>query len=80
MPAREVRTFIIGVGCTQFIKPRGLRTTEDMSLEAVSTKALLDAGLTYDSVETAFVGYCYGDSTCGQVARNPSLSPPGLTC
>lgn len=24
-------------------------------------------GVTYDAVETAFVGYCYGDSTSGQV-------------
>lgn len=61
------RSFIIGVGCTAFIKPRGLRTTEDMGLEA-TTKALLDAGITYDAIETAFVGYCYGDSTSGQRA------------
>ncbi|KAI9566997.1 thiolase-like protein [Boletus coccyginus] len=61
------RTFIIGCGCTAFTKPRGLRTTEDMGLEA-ATKALLDAGITYDEVETAFVGYCYGDSTSGQRA------------
>lgn len=38
-----------------------------MGLEA-ATKALLDAGVTYDSVETAYVGYCYGDSTSGQRA------------
>jgi hypothetical protein len=25
------------------------------------------AGITYDEIETAFVGYCYGDSTSGQV-------------
>ncbi|TDL15833.1 thiolase-like protein [Rickenella mellea] len=61
------RTFIVGAGCTAFIKPRGLRTTEDMGLEA-ATKALLDAGITYDDVQTAFVGYCYGDSTSGQRA------------
>lgn len=24
-------------------------------------------GITYDAVQTAFVGYCYGDSTSGQV-------------
>lgn len=28
---------------------------------------LSNSGITYDSIETAFVGYCYGDSTCGQV-------------
>ncbi|TBU64639.1 thiolase-like protein [Dichomitus squalens] len=61
------RTFIIGVGCTAFIKPRGLRTTEEMGLEA-ATKALLDAGITYDAVQAAYVGYCYGDSTAGQRA------------
>ena len=25
-------------------------------------------GITYDAVEAAFVGYCYGDSTSGQVS------------
>ncbi|KXN84815.1 Non-specific lipid-transfer protein [Leucoagaricus sp. SymC.cos] len=68
------RTFLVGAGCTAFIKPRGKRTTEDMGLEA-ATKALLDAGITYDSIETAFVGYCYGDSTTGQ----RSLYNLGLT-
>lgn len=38
-----------------------------MGLEA-ATKALLDAGVTYDFIETAFVGHCYGDSTSGQRA------------
>ncbi|CAK5268558.1 unnamed protein product [Mycena citricolor] len=61
------RTFIVGAGCTAFIKPRATRTTEDMGLEA-ATKALLDAGITYDAIETAVVGYCYGDSTSGQRA------------
>ncbi|KAF9526021.1 thiolase-like protein [Crepidotus variabilis] len=66
MPAGR-RTFLVGGGCTAFIKPRGTRETEDMGLEA-ATKALLDAGITYDSIETAYVGYCYGDSTAGQRA------------
>lgn len=68
------RTFLVGGGCTAFIKPRGNRTTEDMGLEA-ATKALLDAGITYDAVEAAYVGYCYGDSTSGQ----RSLYNLGLT-
>ncbi|KAG8864280.1 hypothetical protein FRB96_006101 [Tulasnella sp. 330] len=38
-----------------------------MGLEA-ATKALIDAGITYDAVEAAFCGYCYGDSCCGQRA------------
>ncbi|PFH50718.1 hypothetical protein AMATHDRAFT_144343 [Amanita thiersii Skay4041] len=65
MPGR--RTFLVGGGCTAFIKPRGTRSTEDMGLEA-ATKALLDAGITYDKIESAYVGYCYGDSTSGQRA------------
>ncbi|PAV21734.1 thiolase [Pyrrhoderma noxium] len=65
--SKSGRVFIVGIGCTAFIKPRGLRTTEDMGLEA-ATKALLDAGITYDNVQVAFVGYCYGDSTSGQRA------------
>ncbi|KAH9846608.1 thiolase-like protein [Lenzites betulinus] len=67
MSRTRARTFIIGAGCTAFSKPRGLRTTEEMGLEA-GTKALLDAGITYDAVEAAFVGFCYGDSTAGQRA------------
>ncbi|KAI0309969.1 thiolase-like protein, partial [Amylostereum chailletii] len=76
-PPKGRRVFIIGIGCTAFIKPRGTRTTNDMGLEA-ATKALLDAGrtradggppgITYDAVEHAYVGYVYGDSTCGQAA------------
>jgi len=38
-----------------------------MAKEAI-TKSLLDAGLHYDAIEQAVVGYCYGDSTCGQRA------------
>ncbi|KAH9075572.1 thiolase-like protein [Lactarius deliciosus] len=58
MVAERERVFIIGVGCTAFTK---------MGLEA-ATKALLDAGITYDSVEAAFVGYVFGASTTGQAA------------
>ena len=31
-------------------------------------KALADAGIPYDEIEQVAVGYCYGDSTCGQRA------------
>ncbi|MEX2193990.1 MAG: lipid-transfer protein [Thermoleophilaceae bacterium] len=62
------RTFVIGVGMTKFEKP-GARDWDypDMAKEA-GTKALEDAGIPYDSVEQAFVGYCYGESTSGQRA------------
>jgi acetyl-CoA acetyltransferase len=62
------RTFVIGVGMTKFEKP-GARDWDypDMALEA-GTKALEDAGVPYETVEQAFVGYCYGESTSGQRA------------
>jgi sterol carrier protein 2 len=52
---------------TKFDKPRGERDYPELALEAC-VKALLDAGIGYDLVETAAAGYCYGDSTCGQRA------------
>ena len=62
------RTFVIGVGMTKFEKP-GARDWDypDMAKEA-GTNALLDAGIPYELIEQAFVGYVYGDSTAGQRA------------
>jgi sterol carrier protein 2 len=62
------KVFVVGVGMTKFEKP-GKREWDypDMAKEA-GTKALQDAGISYDAIEQAFVGYCYGDSTCGQRA------------
>ena len=62
------RTFVIGVGMTKFDKP-GTKEGDypDWAKEA-GEKALADAGIPYDDVEQAFVGYCYGDSTYGQRA------------
>jgi sterol carrier protein 2 len=59
---------VVGVGMTKFEKP-GSKGWDypDMAKEA-GGKALADAGIPYDSVEQAVVGYCYGDSTCGQRA------------
>ncbi len=62
------KVFVVGVGMTKFEKP-GSRDWDypDMAREA-GTNALNDAGITYDLVEQAAVGYCYGDSTAGQRA------------
>jgi len=64
--ARKV--YVVGVGMTKFEKP-GSRGWDypDMAKEA-GEKALADAGVPYTEVEQAAVGYCYGDSTCGQRA------------
>ena len=62
------KVFVVGVGMTKFEKP-GAKGWDypDMAKEA-GEKALADAGVPYDAVEQAAVGYCYGDSTCGQRA------------
>jgi acetyl-CoA acetyltransferase len=62
------RTFVVGVGMTKFDKP-GTKQGDypDWAAEAGS-KALADAGMSYEDVEQAFVGYCYGESTSGQRA------------
>ena len=62
------RAFVIGVGMTKFEKP-GAREWDypEMAKEA-GGKALEDAGIPYEKVEQAFVGYCYGESTSGQRA------------
>lgn len=57
--------YILGVGLTRFQKPRGLVDYTSLGLEAC-VKALLDAGVTYDSVSLAVACYVYGDSTAGQ--------------
>lgn len=59
------KVYIIGVGMTEFLAPRNRFSYEELGLEA-AVKALLDADLTYDSVDQAVAGYVYGDSTCGQ--------------
>ena len=62
------KVFVVGVGMTKFEKPGGRDWDyPDMALEA-GTKALNDAGISYDEIEQVFAGYCYGDSTCGQRA------------
>jgi acetyl-CoA acetyltransferase len=60
------KVYVVGVGMTKFEKP-GLRAWDypDMAKEA-GTKALEDAGIPYEEVDQAVVGYVYGESTCGQ--------------
>jgi sterol carrier protein 2 len=62
------KVFVIGVGMTKFEKP-GSRNWDypDMAKEA-GEKALADAGIPYSEIEQVAVGYCYGESTCGQRA------------
>lgn len=58
---------VAGVGMTPFLKPgSGAGYLEQAT--AATRLALADAGLRFDSVQQAYTGYVYGDSTCGQRA------------
>ena len=62
------KVYVIGVGMTKFEKPGSRQWDyQDMAREA-GQKALADAGIPYAEVEQAAVGYCYGESTCGERA------------
>ncbi|KYH02019.1 lipid-transfer protein [Bradyrhizobium sp. DOA1] len=65
---------VAGVGMIPFAKPGASAPYHEMGTDAVRL-ALADAGLGYDKIEQAYVGYVYGDSTCGQRA----LYPVGMT-
>ncbi len=62
------RTFVIGVGMTKFDKPGTKEGDYPEWATEAGEKALADAGISYDDVEQAYAGYCYGDSTYGQRA------------
>ena len=57
--------YVLGVGMTKFIKPRGKVDYTELGFEE-GVKAMLDAQINYDDVEQGIACYCYGDSTCGQ--------------
>jgi sterol carrier protein 2 len=58
---------IAGVGMIPFSKP-GRSDPYDLMGAAAARAALADAGIGYQQVEQAYVGYVYGDSTSGQKA------------
>ncbi|MGK4596225.1 lipid-transfer protein [Amycolatopsis sp. w19] len=63
------KVYVVGVGMTKFEKP-GRREGWDypqMAKES-GTNALADAGISFDEVRQAYVGYVYGESTSGQRA------------
>ncbi len=61
------RVNVIGVGMTKFTKPGASPEYYEMAREAGQI-ALKDAGIPYEKIQHAYVGYVYGDSTCGQRA------------
>ncbi|GAO13322.1 uncharacterized protein UV8b_00700 [Ustilaginoidea virens] len=65
MPAEKSPVYVLGVGMTKFVKPRGQVDYTELGFEA-GVKAMLDAHINYDEVDQGIACYCYGDSTCGQ--------------
>ncbi|WP_432168772.1 lipid-transfer protein [Streptomyces sp. bgisy031] len=61
------RVQVAGVGMVPFTKP-GKNEPYDVMGEAATRAALADAGIGYELVQQAYVGYVYGDSTSGQRA------------
>ena len=59
------RVNIAGVGMTKFTTPKAQIPFTTMGNEAVQD-ALKDAGITYDLIEQAHVGWVYADSCAGQ--------------
>ncbi len=62
----STRTYVVGVGMTKFDKPGTKEGDYPDWAEQAGRRALEDAGVGYEAVEQAYVGYCYGDSTYGQ--------------
>jgi len=58
---------VAGVGMIPFSKPGASEPYHVMGAEAARL-ALADAGVDFSQVQQAYVGYVYGDSTCGQRA------------
>lgn len=61
------RVYVSGVGMIPFVKPGTSESYDQMGMKA-GRLALADAGISYDDIEQAYVGYVYGDSTAGQKA------------
>ena len=61
------KVYVTGVGMIPFAKPGTSAPYDQMGAQA-TREALADAGLAYEDMEQAYVGYVYGDSTAGQKA------------
>jgi len=59
--------FVAGVGMIPFTKPGRSESYDEMGAKAARA-AIDDAGISYSDVGQVYVGYVYGDSTCGQSA------------
>src|SRR4051812_40065735 len=68
---------VIGVGMVKFAKP-GASDEYDVMASAATKTAIGDAKIDPKQIEQAFVGYVYGDSTCGQRAVYAGVGLNGI--
>ena len=61
------KAFVAGVGMIPFAKP-GASDPYDVMAAKAGRLALADAGIVFEALQQAYVGYVYGDSTSGQKA------------
>ena len=61
------KVVVAGVGMIPFAKPGASETYDIMGAKATKL-ALEDSGVAYNKIQSAFVGYVFGDSTSGQRA------------
>ena len=71
------KTNVIGVGMVKFAKP-GASDEYDVMAAAATKTAIADAKIDPKMIEQAFVGYVYGDSTCGQRAVYAGVGLNGI--
>ncbi|WP_193604592.1 thiolase C-terminal domain-containing protein [Nocardioides dongkuii] len=69
------RVFVTGVGMTPFVKIRSRAWTYPEMVGLAVDEALADAGIGYDAIQRAAVGYVFQPSAAGQRA----LYPVGMT-
>ncbi|PCM43257.1 lipid-transfer protein [Marinobacter sp. ANT_B65] len=67
MSSNQRAVHVVGVGMIPFTKPGASDPYHIMGARAAK-QALEDAGVDYNLVQQAYVGYVYGDSTSGQAA------------
>lgn len=59
------KVVVAGVGMTPFLSPKARKSYVEFGKAALAA-ALKDAGVGYDKIQQAYVGWVYGDSTAGQ--------------
>ncbi|ORY47772.1 thiolase-like protein [Rhizoclosmatium globosum] len=64
----RVPVFVVGVGCTKFLRPLSHSKEYHQLAKEAAAKALEDSRIPYAQVKAAVASYCYGDPSSGQRA------------